>query len=1035
MNVSHFSTDEDARQAMLSDGGKIKQVKIKLLLSSRAEMQKVIEHARQQSMTLQNFMQIPTPPLSHALTSLMNSLPSNLVATSTPPLLPQQTTDAQVPPIGPLIEKKDSDTVSNSSKDRRKERSRSRENDRRDRKDRDRERDRHRGSDRRRRDRSRSRDRRRRRDRTRSRDRSRSRENKHNTRADSSKKEVVSEDDKDQNGDVVVVAQYQLNKDKTPAPSKQRFIEQPEVQQKNVVPTSPAKPVAPPNTRWDGSGVMGGPNNNMMANYQQVAPGQLPGRPGPLAMPDGNLDMRRGVPNTNYPGNPMPGNMNMPGEGMPNVFMRNENFGMPHENSPAHGWQMGRQPAEQNRFQRNERPVLFPNKPERQQTFGNKPEPGRGPPFPNEMEDYEREYDTPSMGRGFRGGYRGNSDYRRMPYMGREGRGGPVMMGTGLLDRMGPGSMPGDVNDRRNMNSFQPGERRGGYRMGMDRGENFRMGADRGEMDHRPGERFDNFDRVYAERPFISRPGTFAGERFPRERFPGAGEQPYDPRVKVTGLCVEIRHMPPEAGYSDVKNFFQGLTIVNNGIKIINDNHGNRVGMAYVRFFKQEDKEYALAFNCKPLRGSLVEILHLEENIFEKAIDSYKPARENALGSDSHEASDNKGESLGQYVCLLVSDLPAYVKEEDIFKMFQDFTVVEVVLSINTKTLISEYKAYVKFSKHDGAKKALHATSKHIIGQKKVCVKPCSVDELVEARKLQNGFEDDKTDMEVDMDIVEPDESEKDKLESIEIIVPNTEAVVGRDTGPNLASVSSDCILLKGLPLQVTDRDILDFFSDVGLVPLRIHVILDKSGKPNGEAFCEFNSIEESIRSLSKDNSHMGKQEISVKSIPRIEMQNTLGINVHQTDHNSNPPLRQNMSGRMHHGPGGPPRMYSGGRGGLLGTSPASGPMGGPGRVMPLLGRHMPYEHHHSPVESFGQPGCVLALENIPFRSDVNEILHFFGDFDLSQENVIRRFTENGMTTGDARVAFKSPSEAQRALRELRHGKMRGRPIYMRLLV
>lgn len=46
-----FSTDEDARQAMEKDGGKIKDMRVKLLLSSRAEMMRVIEQARNQNVS------------------------------------------------------------------------------------------------------------------------------------------------------------------------------------------------------------------------------------------------------------------------------------------------------------------------------------------------------------------------------------------------------------------------------------------------------------------------------------------------------------------------------------------------------------------------------------------------------------------------------------------------------------------------------------------------------------------------------------------------------------------------------------------------------------------------------------------------------------------------------------------------------------------------------------------------------------------------------------------------------------------------
>lgn len=58
-----YSTDEDARQAMLFDGGCIKEVQIRLLLSSRNEMQKVIETARQQSIQFsQVYIQHQQPP-------------------------------------------------------------------------------------------------------------------------------------------------------------------------------------------------------------------------------------------------------------------------------------------------------------------------------------------------------------------------------------------------------------------------------------------------------------------------------------------------------------------------------------------------------------------------------------------------------------------------------------------------------------------------------------------------------------------------------------------------------------------------------------------------------------------------------------------------------------------------------------------------------------------------------------------------------------------------------------------------------------
>ena len=48
-----FSTDEDARQGMASDGGLLKDSRVKLYLSSRTEMQKIIEETRQQHLAMQ----------------------------------------------------------------------------------------------------------------------------------------------------------------------------------------------------------------------------------------------------------------------------------------------------------------------------------------------------------------------------------------------------------------------------------------------------------------------------------------------------------------------------------------------------------------------------------------------------------------------------------------------------------------------------------------------------------------------------------------------------------------------------------------------------------------------------------------------------------------------------------------------------------------------------------------------------------------------------------------------------------------------
>jgi RNA recognition motif-containing protein len=201
---------------------------------------------------------------------------------------------------------------------------------------------------------------------------------------------------------------------------------------------------------------------------------------------------------------------------------------------------------------------------------------------------------------------------------------------------------------------------------------------------------------------------------------------------------------------------------------------------------------------------------------------------------------------------------------------------------------------------------------------------------------------------------------------------------------------------------------------------------LDKFNKPTGDAFCEFSNMEEAARSCTKNNMPLGKQDVIVQAVLREEMNEALGVVSHPEL--TVPPL---SLARLQH-----TRDFHNRSVGLLGVSPAAPLLG----RLPLLGRHpgsMPpgtMQSQVTPIEGFGKPGCVVAVENIPFRADVDEILEFFADFDVSRESVIRRFNDKGMATGDARVAFISPSEAQRAIRELRFRKIRGRPIYLSLL-
>lgn len=85
-------------------------------------------------------------------------------------------------------------------------------------------------------------------------------------------------------------------------------------------------------------------------------------------------------------------------------------------------------------------------------------------------------------------------------------------------------------------------------------------------------------------------------------------------------------------------------------------------------------------------------------------------------------------------------------------------------------------------------------------------------------------------------------------------------------------------------------------------------------------------------------------------------------------------------------------------------------------------------------LEDFGAPGCVVSMENVPFRASIDDIMHFFSEFELTTDDVIRRYNERGQPTGDARVAFRTPFDAQRAVKTRHMDTIHDRRISLTIL-
>ena len=76
-------------------------------------------------------------------------------------------------------------------------------------------------------------------------------------------------------------------------------------------------------------------------------------------------------------------------------------------------------------------------------------------------------------------------------------------------------------------------------------------------------------------------------------------------------------------------------------------------------------------------------------------------------------------------------------------------------------------------------------------------------------------------------------------------------------------------VMLKGAPPNMSERDVFDFFSDIGLSPINVRILTDPHGGRNGQVLCEFQEPGHARGAIAKDGMYFGRNKILVTLIPR----------------------------------------------------------------------------------------------------------------------------------------------------------------------
>ena len=395
---------------------------------------------------------------------------------------------------------------------------------------------------------------------------------------------------------------------------------------------------------------------------------------------------------------------------------------------------------------------------------------------------------------------------------------------------------------------------------------------------------------------------------------------------------------------------------------------------------------------------------------------------------------------------LKLKQLPVTVTEEDVMNEFDSGSDVRRVTFYPDGEFMG---AALEFANTEAAESALKRCDCVLLGSTPVPVLRCSYKEYMQikrksdgdGRRFSNENSGDSSGGRHHHHHGNNNHHQQAPLSSSPVpVVPLPPIVTG---APPV--VRSNCLYVYGLPTTVTITDIIQFFSDTSVFPDKIHILYSKFGRPTGESYCEFGSAQQASAAMVKNQTYMGLNLVCVESINRSLMIQAItkpmqqhcnnqhqgmswggggGPPSRQQHHHQRPPQSQQYGG---HKNGGPPPYGGGGdrpqqqqfnmnngrsRGG-----------GGDGYTPRMRG-----------PEWFGQPGCVIALDNVPYGADVQQIVDFFEGFELNSQNVIWRFNDFGKPTGEARVNLTNPQEASRAVWTLQNKMIFNRPIRLKLL-
>lgn len=203
----------------------------------------------------------------------------------------------------------------------------------------------------------------------------------------------------------------------------------------------------------------------------------------------------------------------------------------------------------------------------------------------------------------------------------------------------------------------------------------------------------------------------------------------------------------------------------------------------------------------------------------------------------------------------------------------------------------------------------------------------------------------------------------------------------GQAGGPRSLPV----VRLRGLPFNCCDNDVFDFFAGLDVVDV---LFVRKNGRFSGEAYVVFGAPMQVDYALQKNRHNMGRRYIEVFRCKKQDYYHAVAAEVADARCADSPP---------------PLSTASFNNSLTAGTTNAKLAAVSAARSDPSSKDHLDHTG-------------VLKLRGLPFSASKRDVMDFFGEFELNDENVHIVVHNDGRATGEAFVDFGSPEDAKSAM-------------------